>query len=95
MTKIKLAHIALMILLIVAMILSLQGCATAELQSIHGKEPDEPPPSMFVMVERAYTWIIVYHRDTKVMYAVSNGSYNYGAFTMLVDAEGNPLTYTG
>ena len=29
----------------------------------------------------------------KVMYAVSDGTYNHGNFTLLVDANGNPLLY--
>jgi hypothetical protein len=49
--------------------------------------------SMFIEVECAASWIVVYHRDTKVMYVVSNGSYNHGAFTMLVDENGLPLIW--
>lgn len=51
--------------------------------------------SMFVEVERSVSWRIVYHRDTKVMYAVSNGYYNYGTFTLLVDENGSPMIYEG
>lgn len=49
--------------------------------------------SMFVEVERANSWRVLCHRDTRVMYAVSDGSYNYGTFTLLVDADGNPMLY--
>ena len=49
--------------------------------------------SMFVELEAADSWIIVYHRTTKVMYAVSDGSYNYGTFTLLVNADGSPMLY--
>lgn len=51
--------------------------------------------SMFVEVERSYNWQIVYHRDTKVMYAVSCGDYNRGNFTLLVDEDGSPMVYEG
>lgn len=51
--------------------------------------------SMFIEVESTYTWRIVYHKETKVMYAVSDGSYNYGTFTLLVDENGKPLLYKG
>ena len=48
----------------------LSGCATngAESQVVDGKA------SMFVKVEDGLTWDVYYHRDTKVMYAVSDGS---------------------
>ena len=51
--------------------------------------------SMFVEVEISTNWQIVYHRDTKVMYAVSRGHYNYGTFTLLVDENGSPMIYEG
>lgn len=38
---------------------------------------------------------IVYDKKTKVMYAVSNGYYNSGNFTLLVNADGTPLLYEG
>ena len=37
--------------------------------------------------------ITVYDRTTKVQYAVSDGYYNMGIITCLVDAEGKPLLY--
>lgn len=49
--------------------------------------------SMFVIVEDTTLWKIVYHKETRVMYAVSYSSYNRGTFTLLVDAEGNPLLW--
>ena len=51
--------------------------------------------SMFIEVERGAIWRIVYHRDTKVMYAVSIGGYNGGNFTPLVNADGTPMVYGG
>ena len=48
---------------------------------------------MFVEVERSASWQIVYHRDTKVMYAVSCSDYNRGNFTLLVDENGSPMVY--
>lgn len=55
----------------------------------------EVESSMFVIVERTSTWLIVYHKTTRVMYAVSDGSRTYGNFTLLVDAEGKPLLWNG
>lgn len=48
---------------------------------------------MFVCVEETSSWRIVYDKNTKVMYAVSSSSYNYGTFTVLVDVDGNPLVW--
>lgn len=36
---------------------------------------------------------IVYDKKTKVMYAVSQGYYNMGNFTLLVNSDGTPLLY--
>lgn len=47
----------------------------------------------FPEVERTSNWIVVYHRETKVMYVVSDGTYNRGMFTMLVDENGLPLIW--
>lgn len=55
----------------------------------------EDDTSMFVKVETTRYWEVVYHKDTKVMYAVSTGTYNYGTFTLLVDAAGKPMIYEG
>lgn len=51
--------------------------------------------SMFVVVEETYGWTIVYHKKTKVMWAISAGYANgsQGVFTLMVDADGNPLLY--
>lgn len=49
--------------------------------------------SMFVIIENGDNYRIVYHHDTKVMYAISNGKYNGGNFTVMLDANGKPLLY--
>lgn len=51
--------------------------------------------SRFACVENIYDWEVVYDRYTRVMYAVSKGSYNRGSFTLLVDSEGKPLLWSG
>jgi hypothetical protein len=49
--------------------------------------------SLFVVVERellyGYNYKVVYHKDTKVMYALSNQN----VFTVMIDAEGKPLLW--
>lgn len=53
------------------------------------------PKSMFVQIENVGTLVIVYHRETKVMYAVSDGYYNAGTITLLVNADGTSMVYEG
>lgn len=48
----------------------------------------------FVQVADGYGYIIVYDANTKVMYAVSDGGYNNGIFSVLYDADGTPLLYS-
>lgn len=38
---------------------------------------------------------IAYDTETGIEYAVSNGVYNHGTLTVLVDADGKPLIYEG
>ena len=78
------------IALIVAFLL-LSGCAA----NVERAEPDPQNVSMFVIVETTSRWYVVADRKTGVMYAVSQGSYNHGNFTLLVDAEGKPLIWRG
>lgn len=64
-------------------------CMTAcETLDVEAKEQ-----SRFVQIDKNKWFIIVYDRTTKVQYAVSDGYYNMGTITMLVDSEGKPLLY--
>lgn len=40
-----------------------------------------------------YLAFIFHHRETKVMYAVSGGTYNRGNFTLLVNSDGSPMLW--
>ena len=51
--------------------------------------------SRFVVVDRTSNWIVVYDKETLVMYSVSRGGYNNGNFTLLVDSIGKPLLWKG
>jgi len=83
--KYKIAYILILLTLI------LSGC---QLQDITSIEPDTADStSMFVEVETTTYWKVVYQKETKVMYAVSYGSSNCGAFTLLVDADGKPMLW--
>ncbi|MFR2378866.1 MAG: hypothetical protein ACLS7L_05630 [Clostridium sp.] len=81
-------RLVLMFLLVVT-ILAASGCSYGM-----DEEPCADAPSMFVKVEGCGAFNIVYDRDTKVMYAVSSSSYNYGNVTILVNADGTPKVWT-
>ena len=74
------------VVLILTVMLSLSACATKQTSEI-----EKGKTSRIVFVEETGLYCIVYDKQTKVMYAVSNGTYNHGNFTLLVDANGNPL----
>lgn len=76
-------------ILTVGLLFSLTGCNYSAVET----EEKEDTPSMFVCVETASTWIIIYHKDTKVMYAVSRYGSGSGEFTLLVNADGTPMTW--
>ena len=74
------------------------GCDYKNVKSIEQSESAEKSDSvdsssMFVCIEETASFSVVYHKETKVMYAVSGGSYNYGTFTMLVNADGTPMVW--
>lgn len=78
------------ILLSIMAAVLLVGCARAEqdtLEPVNG--------SRFMTIESNLKWRVVADRETGVMYAVSNGTYNLGEFEVLVDADGNPLIWDG
>lgn len=78
------------ILVLILTIFCLSGCETTEQSKVTNKND-----SMFIIVEDCYSWRVVYHKDTKVMYVVSYSRYTNGIFTLLVDENGNPLLWKG
>ena len=60
-----------------------------------GEKAEASEKSRFMKVEGNINWYIYADKETGVMYAVSCGGYNSGDFTLLVDANGNPLIYEG
>lgn len=47
----------------------------------------------FIKINDEGYFYIVYDVETKVEYAVSQGQYNRGTVTLLVDKDGKPLLY--
>lgn len=74
-------------LMIVVLVVTLTGCSEVEDKSSDISE--------FVIVEITNSWRVVYHKKTKVMYVVSDGTYNRGTFTLLVNADGTPMIWEG
>lgn len=47
----------------------------------------------FIKIDEEGYFYIVYDVETKVEYAVSDGQYNRGTITLLVNKDGKPLIY--
>ena len=75
-------------LIIVSIILMFTGCTSTRAEA---KEVDDG--NTFILVDADYYCWIVYHKDTKVMYAVSRSGYNAGTYTVLVNADGTPMIW--
>lgn len=60
-----------------------------------GRRAEASNKSRFMEIENHFNWYIYADRETGVMYAVSAGAHNSGDFTLLVDANGDPLIYEG
>lgn len=68
-------------------------CLTACGNSVPMSKTTNTNESMFVEIEEGPYWTVVYHKETKVMYAVSHSGYNMGNFTVMVDKTGLPMIY--
>ena len=76
-------------IIIVLMAIMMTGCgATVEMET-------QSETSRFIELERTSRWMIVADKETGVMYSVSNGEYNQGVSTLLVDENGKPLICEG
>lgn len=77
------------VILVILFLLTLFGCSGSATINSEGIQEE----SMFVMVENTNWFCVVYHRDTKVMYAISRGGYNSGNFCLLVNPDGTPMLW--
>lgn len=75
--------IAILIVLVVLMLCGCEKYTVGTTENLNGE-------SMFVLVENTYTFAVVYHRDTKVMYVIS-----CGGFYLLVNQDGTPMLWEG
>ena len=74
-----------------ARVVSVSACGANQPEKVDNADSS----SRFVIVEDADSWYVVADKDTRVMYVVSDGFYNRSTFTLLVNADGTPLVYTG
>ena len=81
----KYIKIIILSLILIGFVFVFTGCEESTAQT----------ENRFVVVSNEGTFITCYEKTTKVMYAVSNGYYNSGNVTLLVDQEGKPLLYKG
>ena len=80
-------------LIIVSIILMFAGCASTRAEATEVEETGDG--NTFVLVDADYYCWVVYHKDTKVMYAVSRSPNNIGTYTLLVNADGTPMIWEG
>ena len=66
------------------------GCSSHTVWNIQTEEKSDT--SIFVQIEKTPLWRIVYHSDTKVIYAVSQRN---GEFTVMVNPDGSPMLWEG
>ena len=78
-------------LVIISIVVMFAGCTSTRAEA---KEVDDVDNgNTFILVDADYYCWIVYHKDTKVMYAVSRSGYNAGTYTVLVNADGTPMIW--
>ena len=85
------------ILLAIILILCLALCSCGPVMQTHEQVSgnSDEMHSMFILLEKndGIGYLIVYHKDTKVMYAISCGYYNKGTFTVMLNPDGTPMIY--
>ena len=86
----------LIVISTILLLLAIISIAACNSQSVDASNyNDDYYKNMFTRVYIDIDFYIVYDNETKVMYAVSDGHYNRGNFTMLVNADGTPKLYDG
>lgn len=76
--------------IVVISVSSLCSCTNTTVTAVSNDDT-----SMFVLLEDTSRWDVVYHKNTKVMYAVSSQGTGSGVFTVLLNPDGTPMIYRG
>lgn len=82
------------LIMIMLLTVILSGCGQRTIQNEAQKEQDSYN-TYFIRISKEYSGDIVYDSRTGVQYWRSEGAYNSGTLTMLVDTDGKPLIYKG
>lgn len=75
---------------IAVILLIMYGCSVCNASYIEAKEK-----SMFETIQQTTSYDIVYHKDTKVMYAVCEAGNGVVIFNLLVNPDGTPMIFEG
>lgn len=84
------SRMIIVVWIVVVFVSSLCSCKDTTVTSVSNDDT-----SMFVFLENTPQWDVVYHKDTKVMYAVSHYGTGSGVFTALLNPDGTPMIYGG
>lgn len=89
----KVYYYLFVILAIICLLIVANGCTSSP--KIENTKTYEN--SLFTIIEynENLHFFVVYMNDTKVMYSISDGLYNRGNFTLLVNKDGSPMVYKG
>lgn len=79
----------LTIALIALLVMTLTGCSTGKTDEQYISESEQDNAMFFLVSLEQSGWVIV-DKTTRVMYWLSNGPYNRGTLTMLVNPDGTP-----
>lgn len=77
------------VVLLILLSLLMVGCG----EDVYQKDKYITPKSMFVEVENTIRFAVYYHRDTKVMYAVSKYGSGSGDIEPLINPDGTPMLW--
>lgn len=82
--------------IMITLALVLSGCSASQTSTPTAEYVEDTSSVTFVTIG-GYCGVvkIVYCEQTKVMYTVSTGYYNYGDVTLLVNADGTPMLWEG
>ena len=89
-TKSNFGRIIIALWIVVIFVSGLCSCSNTTVTSASNDDT-----SMFVLLEETPRWNVVYHKNTKVMYAVSSYGTGSGVFTVLLNSDGTPMIYRG
>lgn len=87
-------QLTLVICIIIAVLFaSCAGSKAEPANAVSVIDTKEDYNNVFEQIGYGDSYIIVYHKQTKVMYVVSDEYRNKGNFTVLVNPDGTPMIY--